>query len=351
MADLREQRAAVKFCFLLGKTGTETLEMLKTAYKGDALGKTQVFEWFSRFKSGEMSIEDQARSGRPSTARTDENVKKIHEIILEDRRQTIEEVTERSGVTWSSVQRILSEDLGMRRVAAKFVPRLLTEQQKQGRVESCSSLKEEFQNDPNLFSKVITGDESWCYGYDPETKQQSSQWKTPASPRPKKARQVRSNIKTMLICFFDVRGVVHSEFVPPGQTVNQAFYLEVLKRLRNSLRRKRPDLWQSGEWFFHHDNAPAHTALSVRRFLTKNGMTTVSHPPYSPDLAPCDFFLFPRMKRDMKGKRFADIDEVKKKTTEALAGITKDEFKKCFENWNKRLDKCINSNGEYFEGD
>jgi len=83
MADLRKQRAAVKFCFLLGKTGTETFEMLKTAYKGDALGKIQVFEWFSRFKNGEMSIDDQARSGRPSIRQTDENVKKIHKIILE----------------------------------------------------------------------------------------------------------------------------------------------------------------------------------------------------------------------------------------------------------------------------
>jgi hypothetical protein len=69
------------------KTGTETLEMLKTAYKGDVLGKTQVFKWFLRFKSGEMSIDDQAHSGRPSTARTDENVKKIHKIIMEDRRE------------------------------------------------------------------------------------------------------------------------------------------------------------------------------------------------------------------------------------------------------------------------
>lgn len=351
MADSREQRAAVKFCFLLGKTGTETFEMLKTAYKDDALGKTQVFEWFSRFKKGEMSIDDKPRSGRPSTSRTDENVAKIREIVLEDRRRTIDEMVELSGVTWSSVQRILTEDLRMKRVAAKFVPRLLTAEQKQGRVEACVALKEEFQNDPNFFSKVITGDESWCYSYDPETKQQSSQWKTSSSPRPKKARQVKSNIKAMLICFFDVRGVVHSEFVPQGQTVNQAFYLEVLKRLRNSLRRKRPDLWQSGDWFFHHDNAPAHTALSVRQFLTKNGMTPVPHPPYSPDLAPCDFFLFPRMKRDMKGKRFADITEVKKKTTEALSGITENEFKKCFEQWKKRLDKCINAGGEYFEGD
>lgn len=89
----------------------------------------------------------------------------------------------------------------------------------------------------------------------------------------------------------------------------------------------------------------------MRKFLNKNGMTPVPHPPYSPDLAPCDFFLFPRMKRDMKGKRFADITEVKTKTTEALSAITEDEFKNCFEQWKKRLDKCISASGEYFEGD
>lgn len=122
MADSREQRAAVKFCFfLLGKTGTETIQMLQKAYKDDAIGKSQVFEWFSRFKNGEMSIDDKPRSGRPSTARTDENVNTIREIILEDRRRTIEEIVELSGVTWSSVQRILTEDLGMKRVAAKFL--------------------------------------------------------------------------------------------------------------------------------------------------------------------------------------------------------------------------------------
>jgi len=76
MDDLRKQRMTVKFSFLLGKTGTETLEIFKTAYKGDALGKTQVFEWFFRFKNGEMSIDDQTCSGRPSMTRTDENVKK-----------------------------------------------------------------------------------------------------------------------------------------------------------------------------------------------------------------------------------------------------------------------------------
>jgi len=106
----------------------------------------------------------------------------------------------------------------------------------------------------------------------------------------KKGEASKSNVKNVLICFFDIKGLVHFEFVPQGQTVNRQFYLEVLKRLRDAVRRKRPELWWSGEWLLHHDNAPAHTALSVRQFLTKNRMTTASHHPYSPDLHPAIFF-------------------------------------------------------------
>jgi len=239
----------------------------------------------------------------------------------------------------------------MRRVAAKFVPRLLTRDQKNTCLTLCQELKNQIESDPNSLSKVITGDESWCYGYNPETKQALSQWKTPTSPRPKETRQVRSNVKTMLIVFFVVRGIVHREFVPPGQTVNQEFYLEVLRRLRENVRRKRPKLWRSGDWFLHHDNAPVHTALSVTRYLASLGWTVIPHPPYSPDLAPCDFFLFPTMKETLKGKRFATVEEVKTALQEALNNIKLQQFQRCFTQLEKRLDKCIASSGEYFEGD
>jgi len=202
-----------------------------------------VFEWFSRFKKGDLSIEDQPRSGRPSGSRNDENIAKIREKLNEDRHYTNDELSEVTGVSWSSVQRILTQDLGMRRVAAKFIPRLLTEDQQQSRLAVCQDLKRELQNDPNFLSRVIPGDESWCYGYDPESKQASSRWKTPRSPWPKKIRQVRSNVKTMLICFFDIQGIVHREFVPRGQTVNQEFYLGVLEQLRERVRRTRLELW------------------------------------------------------------------------------------------------------------
>jgi hypothetical protein len=125
---------------------------------------------------------------------------------------------------------------------------------------------------------IITGDESWVYGYDPETKQMSSQWNMPSSPRLKKAKQVRSYVKTM-IAFFDL-GLVHHEFHLERQTMNQTVYITVLQCLQDAVRQKRPHKWSSGTWLLHHDNAPCHAALSVREFLAKHSIPVVPHPPY-----------------------------------------------------------------------
>ncbi|XP_033232017.1 protein GVQW3-like [Belonocnema kinseyi] len=134
MADCREQHVAVKFCFLLGKSATETMVILKTAYEDAALNKTRVCERFSRLKNGEMSIEDQLRSGRPATSRSDENLDKINALIRIYRPQTIDQLCEMSGISWSLIHRTLSEDLRMGRVAAIFVPRLLTGEQSNRRL-------------------------------------------------------------------------------------------------------------------------------------------------------------------------------------------------------------------------
>jgi len=107
--------------------------------------------------------------------------------------------------------------------------------------------------------------------------------------------------------FFDMRGFVHYEFVPTGQTVNQIYHLEVVERLCEKVRRKRPKLFANNSWIFHHDNAPAHAALSVREFLATKQITVLEHPAYSPDLAPSDFFLFPKIKEILKGRHFDDI--------------------------------------------
>jgi transposase len=169
-----EQRANIKFCVKLGKSGAETFEMLRRAYGNEAMCRAMCFEWHARFKRGRTSLEDDERSGRPSTSSTPKNVKTIRWLAHEDRRKTIKEIAAIVNVSYGTVHTILTCDLNMHRVAAKFVPRLLTPEQKE--------LRQRALDDSSFMSRVITGDESWVYGYDPETKQQSSQWKSPGSP-------------------------------------------------------------------------------------------------------------------------------------------------------------------------
>ena len=160
---------------------------------------------------------------------------------------------------------------------------------------------------------------------------------------------MRNNIKSMLICFFDQKGTVHKEFVPPGQTVNAAFHAEVLKRLGENVRRKRPDQWRNNTWLLHHDNVPAHAVLT-RRFLTDN-MTVVPHPPYSPNLATSEFFLFPKLKMKLKGRRFQMLEEIQAQSQAVLNTLRENDFQECFKNWHRRWDRCQASAGDYFEGD
>lgn len=113
----------------------------------------------------------------------------------------------------------MTEDLAMKRVAAKSVPKLLTAEQKQLLFDVSQDMLDSINSVPDFMNTIITGDKPWVYGYDPETISQSSQWKHSTSPRPNKARQVRSNVKGRLTAFFDCRGVVHHEYAPQGQTI------------------------------------------------------------------------------------------------------------------------------------
>jgi histone-lysine N-methyltransferase SETMAR len=104
--------------------------------------------------------------------------------------------------------------------------------------------------------------------------------------------------------------VIHREFVPEVQTVNGQFCLDVMEWLLKQIRRMHPEFHNSKEWFLLHDSAPAHTAGVVAHFLTRKQVTVLHHPSYSPILAPADFFLFPKLKSQLKRKRFQDISTI-----------------------------------------
>jgi len=107
-------------------------------------------------------------------------------------------------------------------------------------------------------------------------------------------------------------GACSSCFLTSGElcTMNVWFYSSVLRRLREDIRRKRPELRHTGNWLLHDDNAPSHRTLVTREFLTHNSNMTLPRPPYSLDLAPCDFFLFPKMKLQLKGHCFDRVEKI-----------------------------------------
>jgi hypothetical protein len=98
----------------------------------------------------------------------------------------------------------------------------------------------------------------------------------------------------MLIVFLDIEGIVHMEIVTPSHTTNGKFYCEVLKRLREGIRRKRADKWKNDNWLLRHDNTPAYTSLIVQQFVTSKNVTVIPHPPIHLTLPPASFSYSPR---------------------------------------------------------
>ena len=108
-----------------------------------------------------------------------------------------------------------------------------------------------------------------------------------------------------------------------------------------------PALFKSGQWHSHQDNAPVHNSILVTDYLTKMGIKILSHPPYSQDLAPCDFLLFP----NFRGCRYETIEEMKEAVTKVIDTLTREDFHEASHKLLERYNKCIAAGGNYFKGD
>ena len=153
-----------------------------------------------------------------------------------------------------------------------------------------------------------------------------------------------------MISFFHGTSMIYMHWVPTGQTVNKEYYVEVLREFRKRFRRKRPALFKSGQWHFQQDNAPVHNSILVTDYLTKMDIKTVPQPPYSPDLAPCDFCLFPKLKEKHRGCRYETIEKMKEAVTKVIDTPTQENFHGAFQKLLERYKKCISAGGDYLKG-
>ena len=250
---------------------------------------------------------------------------------------SIETISAQFDISVGTVHTIIREELKMRKICARFIPRVLREDQKERRCHDSRVMVELMNSDLAVVDALMTCDESliYCliYCYNPETKRQSSKWKHAGSPRLKKARQYKSTHRLLMIpffFFFDSTGIIYMHWVPTGKTVNKEYYVEGLRKFSKRFRRKRPALLKSGLWHFQYDNAPVHNSILVKDYLIKMGNKTVAHPPYSPDLAPCDFWFFPKLKEKLRGCRYERIEEMKEAVRKVIDTLTQEDFHGAF---------------------
>lgn len=342
-------RAIIYFCWKNQKTPTQCKAELDVAFGDKQTTIRNVRRWYKRFRDGTNSTEDNSRKGRPNTSITDENIAAVQKLVEEDPHCTFAQMRTALGISSASLQSIVHEKLGLRKLTSRWIPHSLTEDQKHERVNWCQMMLRIYKNgESKRVSDLLTGDETWLYYYEPETKEQSKTWTFPNGQAPIKVKKGRSVGKRMFALFFRKAGFVAKVMVKPKEIINSKWYKKTLYQVFRKVRQKRP---RTGLRCiaFHHDNASSHTSGETDRYFRKWKVARTGHPPYSPDLAPLDFFYISRIKKQLRGRRFQSEKELVKATDDAIKSITKAEHKRCFMHWFERMRRCIDCQGQYFE--
>ncbi|UYV80174.1 PPP6R2 [Cordylochernes scorpioides] len=311
-----ELRSVIRFLAAKKNSAKDIHTELCQVYGEGCMSSGMVRRWVREFKNRRTDVHDEPRAGRPSVS--DETIAKVEAAMLEDRRVTVRKLCDLvPDVSKTTIDKILREHLGYSKVCAIWVPKMLTEDHKRQRVYVAQKFLDCHKTDGEEFlDSIVTGDVTWVHYTTPETKEQSKQWNHISSPKPLKFKQTLSAGKLMATVFWDRKGLLLCDFMRLGTTINSDRYCKTLKQLRRAIQNKRRGMLTKGVRF-HHDNARPHTARQTTALIEEFEWELVSHPPYSPDVAPSDFHFFPELKKNLGGTQFQDDDELE----EAVLGF------------------------------
>lgn len=340
-------RSYMKICSRLGESAINIHKNLVTVAGDKAPSERTVRDWVSRYKAGRTSTEDDSRSGRPSEVQTPSIIDFIESTVTENPHITIDEIADLTGISHGAAYSILHDQLRLKKLSSRWVPHILTDAQREERVEIAQSLTNKFRRWGNEgMNGVVTGDETYVYYYEPKSRTESLAWRR-SNDLPL-IQQAPSHFtdKVLYTIFFCKQGEVARIVSPKGTTVTGKFYAEtVLPQVVTSFRSQHPN----HRLRLHHDNAPSHRHRAVIDYLAQENIELVPHPPYSPDIAPCDFWLFPKLKSHLRGQQFHSRQGLGGVVGMVLHSIPEEEWSYCYKEWSRRLKLCVEHHGHYFE--
>lgn len=344
------QRIVIRFLVRENVKTADIVTRLQAQFGNETLSTSQVYRWAKSFAEGRDMVENEPHNRRPRTSITPDNIKRVEEMILEDRRVTVRDLSEEVGISIGSIESIIHNHLEYRKITARWVPRLLNFEQKHHRVEVCQRLLDRYEVEgDNFLTRIFTTDETWVHYYTPESKIASMEWRKKGEGAPVKAKVTRSAGKVMCTVFFDRRGVLYIDFLHTQRTVNAAYYSNLLKTyVKPAYRSKRRDI-PARSAILLQDNARPHTARRTVDTITELGWEILDHPPYSPDLSPCDYHVFGPLKEALGGKRFSTDDEVETFVRNWFRERPTEFYNTAIRKLPERWLKCSTCEGDYLE--
>lgn len=306
-----------------------------------------VTRWVARFKEGREDLEDDERVGRPITATTEENIALVRAVIQVNPFSTYDDIQAETSLCRGTINHIVHDCLKMRKITSRWVPHFLSEKNRVDRVRACSEWLNKFKSEAWRLCDIVTGDESWFYWRQIGRKQSNASWVAEGESPRTVVRRDRYEPKTMVSVMFRRGGVEQITYWGKGDTITSDSYIEdCLKPLVRTINKQRPT-YGCKNLKFHQDNAKPHVAKKVITFLEGHEFIIMDHPPYSPDLAPSDFWLFDFIKARLSDH--ASEESLMSAITAICNSIPKEELIKTFDKWIERLELCIKFKGDYFE--
>lgn len=342
-----EYRAYIKTRTVLGIPATDIYKELAVAWGDDAPQYRTVAKWVALFKEGRESLDDDPRSGRPITKFTSANIDLVKQLLDEDPHATYDEIEVETSLSHWMIHEIIHVALRMRKLTSRWIPHELTDEQRAKRVETSKFILAKFNEGKWRLGDIITGDESWFYLRQLARKSSNKSWVGKEESPKTVVRRDRYEPKSMFSIMFKSTGALHVHCAKSGETITGDYYIRYcLSPTVREINEQRP-ISGTTNMKILHDNARPHVTQGVRTYLDRKGIAIIDHPPYSPDLAPSDFWLFDTIKRQLSDH--TSVESLKREITSVVENIPKNEYLKTFKKWLERLDLCIKNDGHYFE--
>lgn len=337
----RHLREVLLYHFNQKKSAYESHKLLVETYGELAPSKRTCENWFKQFREGIYDVADTEREGRPKTFEDED----LEALLDEDNTQTQSELATALNITQQGVSKRLKA-LGLIRKLSYWVPHELTERQMECRKTTCEMLLQRQQR-KGFLHRIVTGDEKWIYYENPKRK---AAYVKPGEPGPSQPKKNTHCSKVMLCIWWDMKGIVYYELLKPSEKITGEVYRRQLMRLKRMVEQNRPE-WENrhDKLIFLHDNAKPHTAIVVKNYLEGQDWEVLAHPPYSPDIAPSDYYLFRTMQNDLTNVRFHSYEEIEKWLDDWIASKNEDFFKQGIRKLPERWTKVVASDGAYFD--